>query len=103
MTMSPAVAVRRRASSTIRLAVGRCRADAYYGIHTARALENFPISGIPLSAYPEFVNALAAVKQAAAVANCELGLLDRRTGRGDRGRVHRDPFGRICTTSSSST
>ena len=51
-------------------------ADALYGIHTVRALENFPISGIPLSAHPEFVNALAAVKQAAAVTNHELGLLD---------------------------
>ncbi|MCV7160101.1 aspartate ammonia-lyase [Mycolicibacterium brisbanense] len=51
-------------------------AEAYYGVHTARALENFPISGIPLSTYPEFVNALAAVKQAAALTNCELGLLD---------------------------
>lgn len=52
-------------------------AGAYFGVHTARALRNFPISGIPLSTYPEFVNALAAVKQAAAVANRELGLLDR--------------------------
>jgi aspartate ammonia-lyase len=51
-------------------------AEAYYGVHTARALENFPISGIPLSVYPEFVNALAAVKQAAALTNCELGLID---------------------------
>ncbi|MGH3642306.1 MAG: aspartate ammonia-lyase, partial [Mycobacterium sp.] len=51
-------------------------ADALYGIHTVRALENFPISGIPLSAHREFVNALAAVKQAAAVTNHELGLLD---------------------------
>jgi aspartate ammonia-lyase len=51
---------------------------AYFGIHTARALENFPISGIALSTYPEFAAALAAVKQAAAMANRELGLLDRR-------------------------
>jgi aspartate ammonia-lyase len=51
-------------------------AAAYYGIHTMRARQNFPISGITLSAYPHFINALAAVKQAAAEANCELGLLD---------------------------
>jgi aspartate ammonia-lyase len=51
-------------------------ADSYYGIHTARALENFPISGIAVCAYPEFVNALASVKQAAAASNCELDLLD---------------------------
>jgi aspartate ammonia-lyase len=51
-------------------------ADAYYGVHTIRALQNFPISGIALRTYPEFVNALAAVKLAAAEANRDLGLLD---------------------------
>jgi aspartate ammonia-lyase len=50
-------------------------AGAYYGIHTLRAVENFPISGIPVSVYPDLVNALAAIKQAAARANLELGLL----------------------------
>jgi aspartate ammonia-lyase len=51
--------------------------DAYYGIHTLRAVENFPITDIPISAYPDMVNALAAVKEAAAGANRDLGLLDR--------------------------
>jgi len=50
--------------------------DAYYGIHTARALDNFAISGVPLSNYPQFIDALVSVKQAAALANQELGLLD---------------------------
>jgi aspartate ammonia-lyase len=50
--------------------------DAYYGVHTLRALENFPITGTPISIYPELVTALACVKQAAARANNELGLLD---------------------------
>ena len=50
--------------------------SAYYGVQTARALANFPISGIALSTYPHFVTALAAVKHAAAEANRELGLLD---------------------------
>ena len=50
-------------------------ADAYYGIHTLRARENFPITGIAISTYPDLVNALAAVKQAAAAANRDLGLL----------------------------
>src|SRR5207248_2135488 len=50
-------------------------ADAYYGIHTLRALENFSVKGTPISAYPSLVNALAAVKQAAARTNRELGLL----------------------------
>ncbi|RAG84481.1 aspartate ammonia-lyase [Streptacidiphilus pinicola] len=51
-------------------------ADAYYGVHTLRALENFPVTGTPISAYPELVAALACVKQAAALANRDLGLLD---------------------------
>jgi len=50
-------------------------ADAYYGIHTLRALENFPITGTPVSITPELVRALACVKQAAALANNALGLL----------------------------
>jgi aspartate ammonia-lyase len=53
-------------------------ADAYYGIHTLRALENFAISGTPIAIYPDLVVALACVKQAAAIANAELGLLDER-------------------------
>ncbi|UXU85925.1 aspartate ammonia-lyase [Burkholderia sp. S-53] len=51
-------------------------ADAYYGVHTLRALENFPITGSPISVYPELIKALACIKQAAALANHELGLLD---------------------------
>jgi aspartate ammonia-lyase len=51
-------------------------AEAYYGIHTLRALENFSITGMPISIYPDLVHALACVKQAAALANNELSLLD---------------------------
>ena len=51
-------------------------AGAYYGVHTLRALENFPITGTAISIYPDLVSALACVKQAAALANNELGLLD---------------------------
>lgn len=50
--------------------------DVYYGIHTLRALENFPISNIPISNYPNFIKALACVKQACALANHKLGLLE---------------------------
>jgi aspartate ammonia-lyase len=53
-------------------------ADLYYGIQTLRATENFPITGIPISQYAHLIEALAAVKQAAALANAELGLLDPR-------------------------
>src|SRR3712207_4916778 len=51
-------------------------AGAYYGVHTLRAVENFPISGTPISIYPDLVVALAYVKQAAALANRDLGLLE---------------------------
>ncbi len=50
-------------------------ATAYYGVHTLRALENFPITGTPIAIYPDLIDALACVKQAAALANAELGLL----------------------------
>jgi aspartate ammonia-lyase len=50
--------------------------DAYYGVHTIRAVENFPITGTSISIYPDLIHALACVKQAAALANNELGLLD---------------------------
>jgi aspartate ammonia-lyase len=51
--------------------------DALYGVQTLRALENFPITGIPLREFPALVEALASVKEAAALANADLGLLDR--------------------------
>ncbi len=50
-------------------------ADAYYGAQTARALLNFPISG--LRAHPEFIRALAAIKLAAARSNARSALLSR--------------------------
>ena len=50
-------------------------ADALYGVQTLRAMENFPITGVPLREYPALISALAAVKEAAALANHELGLL----------------------------
>jgi aspartate ammonia-lyase len=52
-------------------------ASAYYGVHTLRALENFSITGNPISIYPDLVRALACIKEAAARANHELGLLDK--------------------------
>lgn len=50
-------------------------AEAYYGIQTLRALNNFHLSGVPLSQFPQLVAALAMVKQAAADANHKLGYL----------------------------
>ena len=52
-------------------------ADAYYGVQTARGLENFHISGVQLRLYPDFIRALAMVKWAAARANCDCGVFGR--------------------------
>ncbi|MEO8194579.1 MAG: aspartate ammonia-lyase [Gemmatimonadales bacterium] len=53
--------------------------DALYGIQTLRAIENFAISGVELCQFPTLITAIAAVKEAAAEANLELGLLDEGT------------------------
>ncbi len=51
-------------------------ADAYYGVQTQRGMDNFRITGVPMSAEPEFVRAFGYVKKAAALANRDLGVLD---------------------------
>jgi aspartate ammonia-lyase len=48
-------------------------ADVWWGVHTLRAVENFPITGVPVGHFPELVRALVLVKQAAARANRRLG------------------------------
>lgn len=50
--------------------------EALYGIQTLRATENFPITGVTIREYPRLLEALAAVKEASALANRDLGLLD---------------------------
>jgi aspartate ammonia-lyase len=50
-------------------------ASAYWGVHTLRAVENFPITGVPIGHFPDLVRALAMVKMAAARANRILGAL----------------------------
>ena len=50
--------------------------NAYYGVQTQRAIDNFKISNDHLSDHPEFIKAFAFVKKAAAQTNFELGLLD---------------------------
>ena len=54
-------------------------ADAYYGVQTARALENFQISGVQINHYPGFVEAWAMVKLAAARANTDVGAMKKET------------------------
>lgn len=51
----------------------------YYGINTLRALENFPITHKAVGRYPEFVDALAVLKEAAAAVNARLGLIRTET------------------------
>ncbi len=55
-------------------------ASAYYGVQTRRACDNFNLSGVTLAHFPQLINALAMVKQACALANTELGLLDQKRG-----------------------
>ena len=50
-------------------------ADAYYGVQTARALENFQLSGVAINHYPGFIEAWAIVKLAAARANTDVGAM----------------------------
>ena len=51
--------------------------DAYYGVQTARALENFQVSGVPTKFYPDYVRAYAMVKLAAAQANTDVGRMSK--------------------------
>lgn len=50
--------------------------DVYYGVQSLRASENFHITG--LNMHPEIINSMAYIKKAAAITNCEIGLLDKR-------------------------
>ena len=53
-------------------------ADAYYGVQTQRAINNYKISNTHMCDYPEYIIAIAYVKMAAAEANARLGVLDRK-------------------------
>ncbi|MFE0701140.1 aspartate ammonia-lyase [Streptomyces sp. NPDC058872] len=63
------------------IGVREVKEDVYWGIHTLRALENFPLTGLPLAVHPELVVALAAVKEAAALAHLDLGTLPEERAR----------------------
>jgi len=64
-------------TETDNLGTKQIPADAYWGLNVSRALDNFPISGRPISTYPDMIFGYACVKQAAARANAEIGALDR--------------------------
>jgi len=50
--------------------------EAYYGVQSLRAAENFHITGLTM--HPEIINSLAYIKKAAAITNCEVGMLDKK-------------------------
>src|SRR5713226_1615246 len=71
-------------------------ADAYYGIQTVRAVENYPISGF--RAHPQLIRAMGMIKKAAAMANRELKL-----GRPSAPRLSSRPPKKSSTASSTSS
>ena len=79
----------------------RVPADAYYGVQTQRAVENFPISG--LTAPPALVTATVLIKKACARANASLGRLDADDRRRHRPAPPTRSSPASCAISSSST
>lgn len=73
--------------------------DALYGAQTQRAVENFPISGIPMPR--SFIRALGLVKGACAAANWRLELLEEKTGAAIQEAPRRLPKGSMMNTSLS--
>jgi aspartate ammonia-lyase len=69
--------------------------EAYCGVQTARALENFHISGVPISQYPDLIRALAIVKLAAARANYECQQFPERVLHGIEGACQEIMHGRL--------
>ena len=55
--------------------------EAYYGIQTMRAVENFQIVGFPISSFPKLIRAMAAIKKAAAITNQRLALIPEEVAR----------------------
>jgi aspartate ammonia-lyase len=70
-------------------------AEAYYGVQTARALQNFHISGVELRLYPNLITALAMVKLAAARANVDCGEFDKSILKGIEGACKELMDGRL--------
>ena len=77
--------------------------DAWYGIHTLRAMENFPISGVTVNSVPELIRGMVLVKKAAALANRELGVLPGWVARASSRPVTRCSKRDGAWTSSRST
>ncbi len=69
--------------------------DAYYGVQTARALENFHITGVPICHHSDLIRGLAMVKLAAARANGECGILSEPILAGIEGACHEIIAGKL--------
>jgi aspartate ammonia-lyase len=76
---SPAAAQQATRTERDLLGEKQIPADAYYGVQTARAQENFQLSGVAINHYPGFVEAWAIVKLAAARANTDVGAMKKET------------------------
>ena len=77
-------------------------ADAYYGVQTARALENFKISGVELRLYPNFIKALAMVKLGDGASELRhRRLLEGHPHRGSKARVRRSSTAGSTISSAS--
>jgi aspartate ammonia-lyase len=77
LLVSPVVAQEKVRLEKDLLGEKKIPAEAYYGVQTARALENFPISGVLINHYPGFIEAWAIVKLAAARANTDVGAMKK--------------------------
>jgi aspartate ammonia-lyase len=75
LIVAPAIKAQQTRTEKDLLGEKQIPADAYYGVQTARALENFKLSGVAINHYPGFVEAWAIVKLAAARANAEVGAM----------------------------
>src|SRR5437762_13911311 len=73
MSTAPSIATRLEKDS---IGPKEIPANVYYGVQTARAVENYPISG--MRAHPTLIRAIAMIKRAAAEANKQLGLVDAK-------------------------
>src|SRR4029450_3872001 len=70
-------------------------ADAYYGVQTARGLENFTMSGVEIRLYPDLIRALAMVKLPGPRANAECGRLPAAVLHGIEGACREIIDGRL--------
>src|SRR4026209_2689943 len=77
LIVTPAIRAQQTRTEKDLLGEKQIPADAYYGVQTARALENFQVSGVLTNFYPDYVRAYAMVKMAAAQGNADIGRMSK--------------------------